>query len=174
MSVPAFPWYALAPASSTLEQGDFLQKITAPVTATEQPTDAAALVDEYDRVVVLTQSCDLIQGDVSRVMLCPIYELEKFLAPVSKGKQDSWKDALQKGRKLGYQLLNVCTLEGFSSPHLVADFPSAFSIPYADAKAEGAKAPRLRLLPPYREYLSQAFARFYMRIGLPVDVDPLP
>jgi hypothetical protein len=32
-------------------------------------------------------------------------------------------------------------------------------------------APRLRLLPPYREYLSQAFARFFMRVGLPQPVD---
>ena len=31
------------------------------------------------------------------------------------------------------------------------------------------KSLRLRLLPPYREYLSQAFARFFMRVGLPMD-----
>jgi hypothetical protein len=29
---------------------------------------------------------------------------------------------------------------------------------------------RLRLLPPYREHLSQAFARFFMRVGLPVPI----
>ena len=29
---------------------------------------------------------------------------------------------------------------------------------------------RIRLLPPYRELLSQAFARFFMRVGLPVDI----
>jgi hypothetical protein len=28
------------------------------------------------------------------------------------------------------------------------------------------------LLPPYREHLSQAFARFFMRVGLPVDIPP--
>jgi hypothetical protein len=28
------------------------------------------------------------------------------------------------------------------------------------------------LLPPYREHLSQAFARFFMRVGLPVEVPP--
>jgi hypothetical protein len=31
-------------------------------------------------------------------------------------------------------------------------------------------ATRLRLLPPYREHLSQSFARFFMRVGLPVDI----
>jgi len=29
---------------------------------------------------------------------------------------------------------------------------------------------RLRLCPPYREHLAQAFARFFMRVGLPQDV----
>jgi len=29
---------------------------------------------------------------------------------------------------------------------------------------------RLRLLPPYREHLAQAFARFFMRVGLPADI----
>jgi hypothetical protein len=27
-----------------------------------------------------------------------------------------------------------------------------------------------RLLPPYREHLSQSFARYFMRVGLPVDI----
>ena len=31
---------------------------------------------------------------------------------------------------------------------------------------------RLRLLPPYREHLSQGFARFFMRVGLPVEIPP--
>jgi len=30
--------------------------------------------------------------------------------------------------------------------------------------------PRLRLLPPYREHLSQAFARYFMRVGLPSNI----
>ena len=29
---------------------------------------------------------------------------------------------------------------------------------------------RIRLLPPYREHLSQAFARYFMRVGLPEDI----
>jgi hypothetical protein len=28
----------------------------------------------------------------------------------------------------------------------------------------------LRLLPPYRKHLSQSFARFIMRVGLPIDI----
>ena len=32
------------------------------------------------------------------------------------------------------------------------------------------KSDRIRVLPPYREHLSQAFARFFMRVGLPQDI----
>ncbi len=35
-------------------------------------------------------------------------------------------------------------------------------------KARGVSRPQL--LPPYREHLSQAFARFFMRVGLPSPV----
>lgn len=31
-------------------------------------------------------------------------------------------------------------------------------------------SPRLRLCPPYREHLSQSFARFFMRVGLPINI----
>ena len=36
----------------------------------------------------------------------------------------------------------------------------------------GERGQRLRLLPPYREHLGQAFARYFMRVGLPVDIPP--
>jgi hypothetical protein len=42
-------------------------------------------------------------------------------------------------------------------------FPFLSSLAAANGK-------RLRLLPPYREHLSQAFARFFMRVGLPTDI----
>ena len=29
---------------------------------------------------------------------------------------------------------------------------------------------RLRLCPPYREHLSQAFARYFMRVGLSINI----
>ena len=37
----------------------------------------------------------------------------------------------------------------------------------ADARRLGN---RLRLCPPYREHLAQSFARFFMRVGLPIDI----
>ena len=63
--------------------------------------------------------------------------------------------------------MNKSDLEGFETEYLVVDFRSVYSVPFNFlidlAKSRGK---RLRLLPPHREHLSQAFARFFMRVGL--------
>jgi hypothetical protein len=53
------------------------------------------------------------------------------------------------------------------------DFHEVFTLPRAFLERQLAQRgqPRLRLLPPYREHLSQAFARFFMRVGLPTPVN---
>jgi len=67
------------------------------------------------------------------------------------------------------------TPEGeMTSEHRIVDFHYVYTVPRAfldDLIAErGAK--RLTLLPPYREHLSQSFARYFMRVGLPENVKP--
>ena len=68
--------------------------------------------------------------------------------------------------------LNKCELEGFVADFQVVDFRNVYGVPLdflIDLSKRNGK--RLRLMPPYREHLSQAFARFFMRVGLPVDID---
>jgi hypothetical protein len=54
----------------------------------------------------------------------------------------------------------------------IVDFGRVFSLPmeYVQRHAEN-QGSRLRLRPPYREHLSQAFARFFMRVGLPQNIE---
>jgi len=73
---------------------------------------------------------------------------------------------------------NQTFLDGFEHPVAgieirVVDFHDVFTVPreFSEAILSQRNVPRLRLLPPYREYLSQAFARFFMRVGLPQPVD---
>ena len=72
-------------------------------------------------------------------------------------------------------LLNRCALgDGGSSTELrVVDFHDIFTVPrtFLEALLARRQLPRLRLLPPYREHLSQAFARFFMRVGLPEPLE---
>jgi hypothetical protein len=54
----------------------------------------------------------------------------------------------------------------------MVDFHRMFVLlkPVVEAVARSARL-RLRLRPPYREYLAQAFARYFMRVGLPLDAN---
>jgi len=54
---------------------------------------------------------------------------------------------------------------------MVVDFRHSYSLPFTLINdISGKLGKRLRLLPPYREHLSQAYARFFMRVGLPIDI----
>ena len=53
----------------------------------------------------------------------------------------------------------------------MVDFRNVYGVPFGFLEELSAsRGERLRLLPPYREHLSQAFARFFMRVGLPTDI----
>ena len=61
--------------------------------------------------------------------------------------------------------------ETFSEGVRLVDFRRTWSLPIGFL-GQRADRPHLRLITPYREHLSQAFARFFMRVGLPSDIPP--
>jgi hypothetical protein len=178
-----YPWYELIEPNETLEQGDILRNCLDPVLprlASSEETPDVKVEEQkpeesgiYDRVVVLSQSCDLADGRIQRVMVCPVYTFAEYLKTAGGNKQSVFAD-LKKGRRIAYHLLNLCEIKGYEAPHLVADFGDAFGIPFAYAKELSGNHRRVRLLPPYREHLAQMFARFYMRVGLPIEVASVP
>lgn len=165
-----YPWYELTKDDQIL-QGDFFYSVP----FLEPLSDIRIEEFEYKSglydVIVISQSCDLILKKLKTVIVCPIWTLEQFSDKKSDYKKKGRREKLRKGEIIGYHLLNKCDLEGFESDFLIVDFKSVFSIPltYLQNIIEK-KENRIRLLPPYREHLSQAFARFVMRVGLPSDI----
>ncbi len=78
-------------------------------------------------------------------------------------------DRIRKGALPAYHLLNKEPKTGFS--YSIVDFHRIYSVPksYLLELAQSQEQ-RLRLCPPYREHLAQAFARYFMRVGLPADI----
>jgi len=109
---------------------------------------------------------------VDDVILAAIYTREELKGDPRFRKTSEWENA-RKGRFPRYHLLNKCELSGHELDFMLVDLGMVFSLSVEFvrefAKSQG---DRVRLLPPYREHLSQAFARFYMRVGLPVDIPP--
>ena len=182
-----YPWYETLQNSSEIRQGDFVPNcpiIIPPNNFNLNDIESGeALLDQEITVkalntVVVSQSCDLENGKVEIVLVCPYYTLEYFfeeLQPsdqVGKGRQRKL-DALKQGNIPAYHLLNRDQEKGIAS-FLIVDFKNVYGVNFEFLKTYvPTLATRQRLLPPYREHLSQAFARFFMRVGLPNDIADL-
>ncbi|MBI5195244.1 MAG: hypothetical protein HZA10_02860 [Nitrospirae bacterium] len=169
-----FPWYEIIDNDEPVLQGDFLLScpVFAPVydaVLKEGATPSFEIV-EYD-VIIMSQSCDLASKKLDLVLVCPLWKLSDLEVREAFIKSSKGKETLRQGNMPGYHLLNKCVINGFQREYMVADFRNTYSVHFDlinDISKKQAK--RLRLLPPYREHLSQAYARFFMRVGLPIDI----
>ncbi len=170
-----YPWYTTV-VDATLRQGDIFFDCSVLVpkgefSEVEGNLKVKALAVDYD-VIVMSQSCDLEQDNLELVLVCPHWPFSALAAKFDHFKSSKGKEALQRGHLPGYHLINRHEVAGPLPEPRVVDFRNVYGIPldYLKNLCEGT-GDRLRLLPPYREHLSQAFARFFMRVGLPVQVE---
>jgi hypothetical protein len=165
-----FPWYEII-EDSNIEQGDFLTDLPILIQPDTIPTSKDQLdhvlstsIEVYN-IVVMTQSCDFNKmEDSDLVTLCPRYDYRSLFG------KDRWRPLIE-GRIVGAHLLDKYDLSGYEFDYQVVDLTKIFSVPYSYVqKASYSQGKRVRLLPPYREHLSQAFAKRFMRVGLPLDL----
>ena len=173
-------WYELVPSNDdSLWQGDLLTDVGVPIMPPEKgELDSNQIVDqaiEYKDVIVLSQSCDLHLNKLAFALVCPYVTLEKAKAEFPHLKASDERENLRRGQLVGLHPLNQCKLPDHDNDFLVVNFRQAFTVPMEYLlKRVRAEIDRLRLCSPYREHLAQAYARFIMRIGLPVDIPKLP
>jgi hypothetical protein len=173
---PDYPWYRFV-ENDSLEQGDIFsacQVLEPTISRIEDgaESDIGAIAREYD-VLILSQSCDLAHGKLETVLVCPYWSLQDFEAQDEFFRSGKGKEDIRRGNVPGLHMLAACDLPGFTSPVRIVSFRQVFGLPFDYVSGLARRqSPRLRLLPPYREHLAQAFARFIMRVGLPVDIPP--
>lgn len=170
-------WYKTLNSKSPLTQGDIFFKC--PVITPEykvledlkeEEPELKATVDEYD-VIILSQSCDLENDKLKIVLVSPIFTLTEFaeFAPEFAGKKK--KEKLRQGDFPPYHLLDKPNSKFFPNDYFVVDFHSVYGIPLPYLKELQTKQKRrLTLKSPYKEHLSQSFARYLMRVGLPSSI----
>lgn len=189
-------WYEAVEPGRPLTQGDIL--FDCPLLAwgnvslhTAESTEAEGALKQLvtafrEDVVVMTQACDLEQRKVENVVLCPHVPLSTFrriwqewmTARGQNPSEKAWKrtcEDIANGYVWNQAFLNRSAHAGLATEIRVVDFHDVFTVPrwFLEALLQKRQSPRLRLLPPYREHLSQAFARFFMRVGLPQPVAPV-
>lgn len=174
----SYPWFEiLEQAGDKVQQGDFIPNcpilIPPPIIQDKEETEIE--FKEIDSIV-LSQSCDLVNGKIEIVLVCPYYSLSNYLDNLPEEQQSNRArkkavDNLRKGFLPGYHLLNKnIEIQEFSD-YQVVDFRNVYGIQFNSLiQIVKQLQNRIRLLPPYREHLSQSFARYFMRVGLPQDI----
>lgn len=121
----------------------------------------------------MTQSCDLELGKATLVALCPIFPLVTFEAANPELKRKGRWEEVRKGRLEGLHWLSSTAAPADNRQALVVDFRKIYSLSFAMLGQHAVESgPRWRLKSPYLEHFSQAFARFFMRVGLPSSIPP--
>lgn len=181
MAESHFAWYSSINAGEPLEQGDLIDNFPVPepdLTTLDktkfiegEKQSGRFLIKSYD-LIVMTQSCDIPKlDDDDRIILCPRYDYVKLLEQHPEWKKSAKWEHLLKGQFIALHLLNKCEIEGHSFDYQVVSLREVFAMPFGFVKQNlVAQKERIRLLPPYREQLSQAFAKLFMRVGLPIDL----
>jgi hypothetical protein len=177
---PAYPWYQVV-AGAGVTQGDII--ISCPLLIPDADEVLLRAVEgsrenltadipvKRANLIVMTQACDLEHDKVNSVVLCPIWPLDEFSKDVPMLQSDKGKEELRRGNAPPFHLLDKD--DDFKFSFQVVDFRELYSIPVKVLKLIASKAgERPRLLSPYREQLSQSFARYFMRVGLPLDIPP--
>lgn len=170
-----YPWFQTIHDDS-LEQGDIFENCPVfmpPEDLAENPLFDAIFTWEERDVIVLSQTCDMVRGreKITEALLCPLWkrsEITEGYLSTSKGMEEA-----RRGSLPGFHLLAESSLPEMPREVRTVDFRRVHSLPLSFLRRRAiVERKRLRLLPPYREHLSQAFARFFMRVGLPADIPP--
>ncbi len=169
MTAERFPWYDFADGDD-LEQGDIILGCRCFQPVETAPDESISMTWLERDLIILSQSCDLVKSreKLSDVLLASVWKQSELSGHLttSKGLEDA-----RRGNLPSVHLLAQVDFMGTDPGIKVVDFYSLFTLPIGFLRLQAAATPkRLRLLPPYREHLSQAFARFFMRVGLPQNI----
>ena len=163
-----------------------------PICLDVDPTDTAMDFEEID-ALVLSQACDIENGNLSQVLVCPapclsiVYHAwrEREASLGQKTNKDAWTKYLKRliAREsvnlcfigpVGYELdLTLAPGEGGVDMPRVADFRGLRTAPliYLQRLRTGA---RVRAEGPFRAEVSQRLGNFLTRTPLPVWSRPQP
>ncbi|MBD3351098.1 MAG: hypothetical protein GF364_06395 [Candidatus Lokiarchaeota archaeon] len=168
------PWYGTIDEGKPLVQGEVIHScpILIPKTdsdLTKTDKNVKIIIRRYN-VIIMSQSCDLRHDKLDNVLVCPLHEIGKAVKKFPHLKSRKESEALERGYLPAYHLLNECEISGSERDYSIVTFRDVYGVPLNILKKSIQGQQRVELLPPYKEHLSQAFARFFMRVGLPVDI----
>lgn len=165
-----YPWYQTG-SWVGLEQGDLLPNcpVLVPPGNLSEVILAAKEGDELVgvemavhkvRLIVMSQSCDLANNKIDQVLLCGYFPASNHTKQI--------RNEIRKERYPALHMIEQCEVPRHEFERQIVDFRTIYTLPKDFVMVFAASlGTRVRLSSPYKEHLSQAFARYFMRVGLP-------
>lgn len=157
-------WYETGQAPP--EQGDLL--LNFPLAAITYEDGDVGLGRYSQNVIIVTQSCDFQKSSQTEVLLASVFGFDEIQAASEAFRSTRYRDALQQGSV--HSEFALPPVPSGSGKFQVVSFRKLHVLP-KDYLLDNMGQDVLRLRSPYKEYFAQAYARFMMRVGLPL---PLP
>ncbi|HVC95980.1 MAG TPA: hypothetical protein VND64_19990 [Pirellulales bacterium] len=165
--------YEVPPREASLSQGDILEECPL-VYWTAERDQAGTLhlesASSNERVIVLTQACDLANTRTSKVQVAVVHATKKLVA-----------DGVLKPQTIRDQVRRHCVFGWYFLPAADANPESIVDLHDIDTVPRELLAEQVRLghrtctiCTPFREHLAQHFATTYSRIALPDPYETLP
>ncbi len=159
-------WYADGDAN--VEQGDIFPsfRVLTPV-ASETDDGDYAFAARDQTIVVLTQSCDIPKSGQRTLMAASVFDYDALVSAEGNDhlRTTEYRRSLARGNAIADFL--IPPTQGGEISWSIVSFRDLFVVPKSIVLDVAGRQPPIRLASPYKEYLSQAFARFVMRVGLP-------
>jgi hypothetical protein len=159
--------YHIPNNTDPLDQGDLLDDCPVAAISYHDPRqlDQAKVDIDFQRVILLTPTCDLANGKVKLAVVASVFEAQ-HLVDTSILKAADIKGPIRAHRVWGWYFLPACPAAGIGE--MIIDLRRLHSVSLAVLNGlHSAGKRRIHLLTPYREHLAKHFADTYSRIGLP-------
>lgn len=131
-------------------------------------TTKAVYPAEVHDLIVLTQTCDLVQENAEQIVLASIVPMSAIGEINKHYATDKGLEEIRRGYIPSLYMMPACQLENYEREIRIVNFHRTFTLStsYIDDIVNQNQT-RIRLMTPFREQLSQAFARYFMRVGTP-------
>jgi hypothetical protein len=166
--------YRLPPPDDPLDQGDILEDCLLLELEKFDPDGVIAPATNYtlQRVIVLTQTCDLTNEKTRKVVTVIVLDAQALVRE-NRLKAADIRGLIRAGRVWGWYFLPKNVEMGL--PEMIVDCRQLHTVrmDLLTSLCHRSKR-RARLQPPYREHLAKHFADTYSRIGLPQPYETEP
>ncbi len=166
-------WWT-TPENDSLAQGELLRDCMIP-TVDSGPEEGKRPTIRYNKAdcIIITQSCDLENKNLEDVILCLCQPIDELRTIAEKYNDKGHLEKIRKGEVFANCMLQPIDPEDGSEKSLIVDFKAIISLSQKMIRDHLSKSGHNRtcLNSPYTEHLSQAFAKFFMRVALPEPIE---